>query len=53
MLEGATAVGLACLICQLGSLGAQGLGLPGAVIPVVTGRPYQVPKVRRLLHMFF
>ena len=38
VLEGATAVGLACLICQLGSQGARALGLPGAVIPVVTGR---------------
>lgn len=37
VLEGATAVGLACLICQMGSRGAQALGLPGAVIPVVTG----------------
>ncbi|KAL3143469.1 hypothetical protein ABBQ38_002280 [Trebouxia sp. C0009 RCD-2024] len=37
VLEGATAVGVACLICQLGSQGAQALGLPGAVIPVVTG----------------
>ena len=53
VLEGATAVGLACLICQLGSLGAKGLGLPGAVIPVVTGRPWQVPEVCRLLHVFF
>ena len=37
VLEGATAVGLACLICQLGSQGAGALGLRGAVIPVVTG----------------
>ena len=38
VLEGATAVGLACLICQLGSQGARALSLPGAVIPVVTGQ---------------
>ena len=37
VLEGATAVALSCVICYLGSQGAQKLGLPGAVIPVVTG----------------
>lgn len=38
VLEGATAVALSCVICYLGSRGAQKLGLPGAVIPVVTGQ---------------
>lgn len=37
VLEGATAVALSCVICHLGSRGAHQLGLPGAVIPVVTG----------------
>lgn len=39
VLEGATAVALSCLICHLGTQGAGMLGLPGAVIPVVTGQP--------------
>lgn len=53
VLEGATALGLACLICQLGSRGARMLGLPGAVIPVVTGITValatSVPQVLRPL----